>query len=73
MVDAAQLRDKRIILVMASAGLRRVAIQYLRIQDREKIDRYGLYKIKVPRLLAKTCITLGDSWNDLQITGQNRQ
>jgi integrase len=32
---------------MCSAGLRRGALQYLRISDLEKIDKYNLYKISV--------------------------
>ena len=36
LVDAAPLRDKCIILIMCSAGLRRGAIEYLRIRDIEK-------------------------------------
>ncbi|HEY7078836.1 MAG TPA: site-specific integrase [Nitrososphaeraceae archaeon] len=47
LVDSATLRDKCIILLMASAGLRRGAFQYLRIRDIEKIDKYQLYKISV--------------------------
>ena len=44
---AASLRDKCIILLMASAGLRRGALSYLRIRDIQKIDKYQLYKIAV--------------------------
>jgi integrase len=47
LVDAAPLRDKCIILIMASAGLRRGAIQHLRIRDLQKIDNYKLYRINV--------------------------
>jgi site-specific recombinase XerD len=47
LVDAATLRDKCIILIMCSAGLRRGAIPYLRIRDLTKIDKYQLYKINV--------------------------
>jgi integrase len=47
LLDAATLRDKCIILVMCSAGLRRGAIPYLRIRDLQKIDKYQLYKINV--------------------------
>jgi integrase len=47
LVDAATLRDKCIILIMCSAGLRRGAIPYLRIRDLQKIDKYNLYKINV--------------------------
>ena len=47
LVDAAPLREKCIILVMASAGLRRGAVPYLRIKDLVRIDKYNLYKINV--------------------------
>jgi len=47
LVDAATLRDKCIILLMSSAGLRRGALSYLRIRDFQKIDKYQLYKINV--------------------------
>ncbi len=47
LVEAANLRNKCIILTMCSAGLRRGALQYLRISDLEKIDKYNLYKISV--------------------------
>ena len=47
LVDAAPLREKCIILVMASAGLRRGAVPYLRIKDLVRIDSYNLYKINV--------------------------
>ncbi|HEY7572059.1 MAG TPA: hypothetical protein VH796_11890 [Nitrososphaeraceae archaeon] len=47
LVDAAPLRDKCIVLVMCSAGLRRGAIPHLRLRDLQKIDNYGLYKINV--------------------------
>jgi integrase len=47
LVESANLRDKCIILTMCSAGLRRGALQYLRIRDLEKIEKYNLYKISV--------------------------
>ncbi len=47
LVEAASLRDKCMILVMCSAGLRRGALSYLRIRDLEKITKYGLYKLFV--------------------------
>lgn len=47
LVDAAPLRDKCMILTMCSAGLRRGALQYLRIRDLEKNTKYGLYKLFV--------------------------
>jgi integrase len=47
LVDAAPLRDKCIILLMCSAGLRMGALAYLRIRDITKIDKYQVYKINV--------------------------
>jgi integrase len=47
LIGSAYLRDKCIILLMASAGLRRGALPYLRIQDLQKIQKYDLYKISV--------------------------
>jgi integrase len=47
MVDLAPLRDKIVILLMASAGLRRGALPHLRIRDLTKIAKYGLHKINV--------------------------
>jgi integrase len=47
LVDGAPLRDKCIVLLMCSAGLRRGALVYLRVLDIQKIDKYQLYKINV--------------------------
>jgi integrase len=47
MIDLATLRDRCMILVMASAGLRRGALSYLRIKDLERINKYNLYQITV--------------------------
>ena len=47
MIDLASLRDRCMILVMASAGLRRGALFHVRIKDLQKIDKYNLYKITV--------------------------
>jgi integrase len=44
---AGALRDKCIILLMASAGLRRGALPMLKIQDLTPIDSYKIYKIRV--------------------------
>ena len=57
LVDAATLRDKCIILLMSSAGLRRGAIQYLRIRDLTKIDKYQLYRINVYKNEQESYIT----------------
>jgi integrase len=42
---ATNLRNKAIILLMSSAGLRVGAIPSLRIKDLESLDNYGIYKI----------------------------
>jgi integrase len=47
LLDVATLRDKCIILLMCSAGLRRGAFQYLRIRDIQKIEKYSIYQIRV--------------------------
>jgi integrase len=47
LVDAASLRDKCIVLLMCSAGLRRGAIPYLRLRDITKVEKYGLYRVNV--------------------------
>ena len=41
------IKDRCIILLMASAGLRRGAIPSIMLKDLTKIDKYGLYKIAV--------------------------
>jgi len=57
LADAASLRDKCIILLMASAGLRRGAFKYRRIRDLTKIEKYGLYRINVYRKEQEQYIT----------------
>lgn len=47
LVDNATLRDRCVILLMSSAGLRRGALPSLMLKDLTKIDKYGLYKIIV--------------------------
>ena len=47
LIDIATPRDKCIILMMASAGLRRGALPYLRLKDIQKIDKYNIYRINV--------------------------
>jgi integrase len=47
LVDNATLRDRCVILLMSSAGLRRGALPSLMLKDLTKIDKYGLYKITV--------------------------
>jgi integrase len=57
LVDSATLRDKCIILLMASAGLRRGAIPPLRIKDLQKIDQYKLYQINVYKKEQESYVT----------------
>jgi integrase len=47
LLDFSDLRFKCIILLMASAGLRRGAIPDLNYGNLEKIEKYNLYKIRV--------------------------
>lgn len=47
LVDRATLRDRCMILMMASAGLRRGALPNLRIKDLTPVPKYSLYKIAV--------------------------
>ena len=47
LIDRASLRDRCMILLMASAGLRRGALTTLRLQDLQFIDKFSLYKITV--------------------------
>lgn len=47
LIDNCALRDRAMILLMASAGLRRGALPTLRLKDLERIHKYQLYKITV--------------------------
>jgi site-specific recombinase XerD len=47
LIDNASLRDKSIILLMSSAGLRVGAVPGLRVKDLEPVDKYKLYKVRV--------------------------
>jgi site-specific recombinase XerD len=47
LVDRADLRNKAIILLLASSGVKIGAISDFRIEDLEPVDRYNLYKINV--------------------------
>jgi site-specific recombinase XerD len=47
LIDNASLRDKTIILLMSSAGLRVGAVPTLRVKDLEPVDKYKLYKVRV--------------------------
>jgi integrase len=47
LISHATLRNRAIILLMSSAGLRLGAIPSLRIRDLEAIEKYGNYKVNV--------------------------
>jgi integrase len=47
MIQKTNPRNRAIILLMCSAGLRVGAIPGLRIRDLEPIDKYGIYKVNV--------------------------
>ncbi|MFZ0648359.1 MAG: site-specific integrase, partial [Nitrososphaeraceae archaeon] len=46
LLSHATFRNKAIILLMSSTGLRLGAVPSLRIRDLEPLDKYGIYKIK---------------------------
>ena len=47
LIERASLRNKCIILLMTSSGIRVGGIPALRIKDLERIDKCGIYKINV--------------------------
>ena len=47
LVDVALLRDKAMITLMASSGMRRGALPLLRLKDIERIEKYKLMKFNV--------------------------
>ena len=47
LIDNCPARDKAMILLMSSAGLRRGALPMLRLKDLTRITKYDLYKITV--------------------------
>jgi integrase len=47
LLEKATQRDRAIILLMASSGVRRQVIPMLRLRDLSPIDHYGLYQISV--------------------------
>jgi Phage integrase family len=57
LVDFAPLRDKAMILLMASSGMRRGALPCLRLKDMEKIDEYNLLKFRVYRTEQESYVT----------------
>ena len=57
LLDFAPLRDKAMILLMASSGMRRGALPCLRLKDMEKIEEYNLLKFRVYRTDQESYIT----------------
>lgn len=55
--SAASIRDKCIILLMASSGMRRGAIPYLRLRDMQRVEKYQLYKFNVYKKEQESYIT----------------
>ncbi|HEY6405332.1 MAG TPA: hypothetical protein VIX38_04575 [Nitrososphaeraceae archaeon] len=47
LLDRTTIRNRCIILLMASAGLRMGAIPVLRVKDLDPIDKYSIYKINI--------------------------
>jgi integrase len=47
LIEIASTRDKALILILSSAGLRIGAIPGLRVKDLKPIDEYGIYQIHV--------------------------
>jgi integrase len=47
MLDKATQRDRAIILLMCSSGIRRQVIPELRLRDLLPVDKYGLYQLNV--------------------------
>jgi integrase len=47
LINHATIRNRAIILLMSSAGLRLGAIPLLRIRDMEPLDEYNIYKVNV--------------------------
>ena len=57
LLDAAPLRDKAMIALMASSGMRRGALPHLRLRDIQKIERYGILKFNVYKKDQESYIT----------------
>jgi site-specific recombinase XerD len=59
LIGHASLRDKSIILLMSSAGLRVSGVAGLRVKDLEPVDKYNLYKVRVyAKSLRSRCISM---------------
>lgn|SRR5215467_1447773 len=57
LIELAPLRDKAIICLLASSGMRRVALPRLRLRDIDRIDKYHLYKFTVYKNESESYIT----------------
>jgi integrase len=57
LIDLAPLRDKAIICLLASSGMRRGALPRLRLRDIDRIDKYHLYKFTVYKNESESYIT----------------
>ena len=57
LIELAPLRDKAIICLLASSGMRRGALPRLRLRDIERIDKYNLYKFTVYKNESESYIT----------------
>jgi integrase len=47
LVEHANLRNRAVVLLMSSTGIRLGALPYLRVKDLEHIEKYNVYKINV--------------------------
>jgi integrase len=77
LLDRANYRNRSIILLMASAGLRMGAIPALKIKDLEAIDRHSIYKINIYGRSVKSryfsfCTPECRKWIDLYLDHRRR-
>ncbi|HEY7573412.1 MAG TPA: site-specific integrase [Nitrososphaeraceae archaeon] len=57
LIEMSDLRERAMILMMASAGLRRGALITMKLKDLQKIAKYNLYKITVYKKEAEQYLT----------------
>ncbi len=57
LIDLAPLRDRAIICLLASSGMRRGALPGLRLRDMNRIDKYNLLKFTVYKNESESYIT----------------
>jgi integrase len=77
LLDRASYRNRSIILLMASAGLRMGAIPALKIKDLQPIDKYSIYKINIYGRSLKSryfsyCTPECRKWIDLSLDHRKR-